>query len=72
MGRNRRRMESWRYGTVKAWLHRVQKFRREAKTVEEINAWDKVEVWMKTLLKDRYLNKHGAISIPEKEVLCQK
>jgi hypothetical protein len=55
----------WKYMVVKGWLHRVQTFRSEATTIEEIQAWDKVELWMKTLIgrPNRKLNRNGAIAI---------
>ncbi len=62
--KSRKSLASWRYTTVKRWIHKVQKFRRKAKTIAEIDAWDKVEKWMWTILENRY-QKNGANRLPK-------
>jgi hypothetical protein len=66
-GRGRRansRLDSCRYKMVKGWIHRAQKFRREAETMDEAEAWDKVEAWMRSILeRKRYQDERGVIKM---------
>jgi len=55
---------AWRYRVVKHWLHRVQKFKSESQTKEQIIAWTEVESWLLSILKNKFLNKNGSIGLP--------
>ena len=59
---------SWRYQVMKHYLHRVQKFKTEATTIEEMIAWSKVESWFKTILEHKRLNWKEAIGLPELKI----
>ena len=61
-----RSLDSFRYRMVKKWIHRAETFRRKAKSYAEVDAWDKVEVWLRTLIsKGRYQDKNGVIKMRE-------
>jgi len=64
MGKNRRSSGSWRYQVIKGYERRAQKFREEAKTVEEKMAWLKVTSWFETILDHRQMNDDDTIVLP--------
>lgn len=65
---SRRTVGSWRYHIMKHYLHRVQKFKLEANTLAEIEAWNKVEAWFRTIIEHKRINWKGVIILPQLEL----
>ena len=65
---SRRTVGSWRYRVMKGYLHRVQKFKREAETLAEIEAWNKVEAWFRTIIEHKHINWKDVIILPQIEL----
>ena len=66
MGHHGRRSPgNWRYRVMKHYLHRAQKFKMNAETLAELKAWDKVEEWFNSILRNKKLKHPGNSILPE-------
>ena len=68
MGRGSWSTGVWRYKVIKRYRRRAQKFKDEARTIEEKMAWLKVIKWFEDILDHRELNQNEAISLIDEDV----
>ncbi len=62
-GLSKRGYDAWKYQKVKKWIRRAEKFQMETKSKGEYDSWNKVIMWLKSLMKrGRYID-HGIIKL---------